>query len=155
MLRRQVLCCYDRRILSYFFFFFQAEDGIRDKLVTGVQTCALPIWAWANQRPWPRPPRSRPGVEQITGDQAFMRAPTDVRTPLSSLYRRIRSPSPHDQARQSTRDLTDVDETGVRHVNFNQGEVGQPHRDKGPKAIAPTALLFGDDPCHNRPPFVI
>src|SRR5690349_22514206 len=28
-----------------FFFFFQAEDGIRDLYVTGVQTCALPIWA--------------------------------------------------------------------------------------------------------------
>src|SRR5205823_10306280 len=27
----------------FFFFFFQAEDGIRDKLVTGVKTCALPI----------------------------------------------------------------------------------------------------------------
>src|SRR5258708_33754866 len=27
------------------FFFFQAEDGIRDDLVTGVQTCALPIYA--------------------------------------------------------------------------------------------------------------
>src|SRR5258708_20212643 len=26
------------------FFFFQAEDGIRDDLVTGVQTCALPIY---------------------------------------------------------------------------------------------------------------
>src|SRR5699024_11938114 len=26
------------------FFFFQAEDGIRDRNVTGVQTCALPIW---------------------------------------------------------------------------------------------------------------
>src|SRR5690349_22769835 len=26
-----------------FFFFFQAEDGIRDLYVTGVQTCALPI----------------------------------------------------------------------------------------------------------------
>src|SRR5438105_10181034 len=26
-----------------FFFFFQAEDGIRDPLVTGVQTCGLPI----------------------------------------------------------------------------------------------------------------
>src|SRR3989440_520056 len=25
-------------------FFFQAEDGIRDLIVTGVQTCALPIW---------------------------------------------------------------------------------------------------------------
>src|SRR5687767_7884638 len=30
-------------LFVYFFFFFQAEDGIRDKLVTGVQTCALPI----------------------------------------------------------------------------------------------------------------
>src|SRR2546427_2706204 len=27
-----------------FLFFFQAEDGIRDLTVTGVQTCALPIW---------------------------------------------------------------------------------------------------------------
>src|SRR5882762_5927340 len=30
--------------LSLFAFFFQAEDGIRDSSVTGVQTCALPIW---------------------------------------------------------------------------------------------------------------
>src|SRR5699024_11906420 len=30
-------------ILVLFFFFFQAEDGIRDRNVTGVQTCALPI----------------------------------------------------------------------------------------------------------------
>src|SRR5215211_8563112 len=29
--------------MSCFFFFFQAEDGIRDHCVTGVQTCALPI----------------------------------------------------------------------------------------------------------------
>src|SRR5256885_9127022 len=28
----------------FFFFFFQAEDGIRDYKVTGVQTCALPIY---------------------------------------------------------------------------------------------------------------
>src|SRR5205823_11593423 len=40
-------------------FFFQAEDGIRDKLVTGVQTCALPIsrsvtWhgSWSGQPCW-------------------------------------------------------------------------------------------------------
>src|SRR2546430_13326658 len=32
----------DLRRLS--FFFFQAEDGIRDLTVTGVQTCALPIY---------------------------------------------------------------------------------------------------------------
>src|SRR2546422_9318250 len=29
--------------VCFFFFFFQAEDGIRDVAVTGVQTCALPI----------------------------------------------------------------------------------------------------------------
>src|SRR6478752_6309808 len=32
------------------FFFFQAEDGIRDVAVTGVQTCALPIWGLAGPR---------------------------------------------------------------------------------------------------------
>src|SRR5204863_5732877 len=31
-------------ILFFLFFFFQAEDGIRDLYVTGVQTCALPIF---------------------------------------------------------------------------------------------------------------
>src|SRR5207245_5375232 len=30
-------------LCHFFFFFFQAEDGIRDATVTGVQTCALPI----------------------------------------------------------------------------------------------------------------
>src|SRR2546430_4030707 len=43
------------------FFFFQAEDGIRDLTVTGVQTCALPIWGAAHrlrrsaQPAWPDP----------------------------------------------------------------------------------------------------
>src|SRR5690554_6984477 len=31
-------------VAMLFFFFFQAEDGIRDADVTGVQTCALPIY---------------------------------------------------------------------------------------------------------------
>src|SRR2546430_5518349 len=31
-------------LVIMFFFFFQAEDGIRDLTVTGVQTCALPIF---------------------------------------------------------------------------------------------------------------
>src|SRR5689334_24263511 len=34
---------YSISYFSSFFFFFQAEDGIRDGTVTGVQTCALPI----------------------------------------------------------------------------------------------------------------
>src|SRR6266498_4267074 len=32
--------------MYFFFFFFQAEDGIRDADVTGVQTCALPIFGF-------------------------------------------------------------------------------------------------------------
>src|SRR5947209_13809518 len=40
------------------FFFFQAEDGIRGMGVTGVQTCALPIW---------RGGRSRAGSEVLGG----------------------------------------------------------------------------------------
>src|SRR6266487_5968369 len=35
--------------LNAFFFFFQAEDGIRDGRVTGVQTCALPIFDASEQ----------------------------------------------------------------------------------------------------------
>jgi len=34
----------DVHAFSSFVFFFQAEDGIRDVAVTGVQTCALPIY---------------------------------------------------------------------------------------------------------------
>src|SRR5207249_7138996 len=37
------LWCWNREEFDLFFFFFQAEDGIRDRNVTGVQTCALPI----------------------------------------------------------------------------------------------------------------
>src|SRR5699024_10511415 len=43
-----LLCCCI--IFLYFFFFFQAEDGIRDRNVTGVQTCALPISSFRNRK---------------------------------------------------------------------------------------------------------
>src|SRR5699024_11313253 len=46
-------------ILSFYivFFFFQAEDGIRDRNVTGVQTCALPIskLQWSTKSALPIP----------------------------------------------------------------------------------------------------
>src|SRR5690606_39636334 len=61
--------CTSVSLLVFLFFFFQAEDGIRDFHVTGVQTCALPIFAlallllaaWAGLVrmgwPWPLPAR--------------------------------------------------------------------------------------------------
>src|SRR5437763_6060156 len=47
----------------FFFFFFQAEDGIRDTSVTGVQTCALPISVHAPV------PRARPDAEGLLARQ--------------------------------------------------------------------------------------
>src|SRR5882762_871545 len=41
---------YQSRQCSVLSFFFQAEDGIRDSSVTGVQTCALPIYARKGRR---------------------------------------------------------------------------------------------------------
>src|SRR5688572_32779504 len=53
-------------MLFIFFFFFQAEDGIRDLTVTGVQTCALPISSrnairskWSARKPPARAARPR------------------------------------------------------------------------------------------------
>src|SRR5699024_12108327 len=40
---RSCVCAHRLICLVPFVFFFQAEDGIRDRNVTGVQTCALPI----------------------------------------------------------------------------------------------------------------
>src|SRR2546425_7347148 len=56
------------------FFFFQAEDGIRDKLVTGVQTCALPISAlvWLKVVVNPAMARVRLAVGLIRADQALL-----------------------------------------------------------------------------------
>src|SRR5688572_33456958 len=51
---------------SVFFFFFQAEDGIRDLTVTGVQTCALPIFL---RRP-ARLPRARHARRAAAGSGA-------------------------------------------------------------------------------------
>src|SRR5690348_17490394 len=50
-------------LYGYPFFFFQAEDGIRDGRVTGVQTCALPIC------PAERNPVPRGAVAEYEGDE--------------------------------------------------------------------------------------
>src|SRR5699024_11391573 len=50
--------------LCFVFFFFQAEDGIRDRNVTGVQTCALPISTWTCTSP-SSPPTSSTANETV------------------------------------------------------------------------------------------
>src|SRR5258708_12759085 len=55
-------------------FFFQAEDGIRYDLVTGVQTCALPISAF---RRILNHPRLGPGLQGLAGRAFILETPID------------------------------------------------------------------------------
>src|SRR3712207_8575116 len=59
------------------YFFFQAEDGIRDIGVTGVQTCALPIWLQLVEHARLEDvPEHRPLAEQGHGRVYVLRPPT-------------------------------------------------------------------------------
>src|SRR2546426_5838905 len=61
-----------------FFFFFQAEDGIRDYKVTGVQTCALPISSLAGG--------SRQVIRVVVDDLAGLASDAIVRPATTRLY---------------------------------------------------------------------
>src|SRR2546429_2629271 len=75
-----------------FFFFFQAEDGIRDVAVTGVQTCALPIsFAYLSCLKWPRRCNTAPA---ISGSATVASSKTSANWPPSSLGTNF----PHDTA---------------------------------------------------------
>src|SRR5437867_7600414 len=58
--------------------FFQAEDGIRDRTVTGVQTCALPIW---------RPRRPPCGNREPGSDPAGSRGAPDTLSRMAGAAR--------------------------------------------------------------------
>src|SRR3712207_8705406 len=71
------------------FFFFQAEDGIRDIGVTGVQTCALPIFNFVIDVI--NTALTRPDIKTFllfTGDKDFIRLVTTLRNRLG---KRVRS----------------------------------------------------------------
>src|SRR2546422_7958664 len=70
-----------------FFFFFQAEDGIRDVAVTGVQTCALPIWPQLDRRVRAHPVHpSAVGVEPGRTSVVRLRAPGSGRDLCAGLH---------------------------------------------------------------------
>src|SRR5436305_787166 len=83
---------------KFFFFFFQAEDGIRDADVTGVQTCALPIFLWQAHAglagvwlaagDWDRARRSfEAGIEVVEQSQSQLNGPDHKITFLARLIR--------------------------------------------------------------------
>src|SRR5207253_4015138 len=61
-----------------FLFFFQAEDGIRDGHVTGVQTCALPICSRLAPVPGRRAPAARPARPRAGQPQSRQREARDA-----------------------------------------------------------------------------
>src|SRR5438876_2014267 len=83
--------------MFFLFFFFQAEDGIRDGRVTGVQTCALPISRHffpvsqiPKSRPIRRPPQPRRNDECI-GEKASEGTVHNSKRLVASLWHPHRS----------------------------------------------------------------
>src|SRR5438552_13093250 len=92
-------------LVCLFVFFFQAEDGIRDDLVTGVQTCALPIC-----RAGAAPLAVAAGTAGFSSPLAESRK---VRTPLPSWPRTSGSlPAPKKIGRASCRERVEISEVG-------------------------------------------
>src|SRR5256886_3170869 len=92
----------------FFFFFFQAEDGIRDLTVTGVQTCALPILSEDEERQYIR--ASIEAVEKATG------------------RRPVGWSGPDFQETQNTPNLLAAD--GIRYVRSEERRVGKECRSR-------------------------
>src|SRR5437588_12945505 len=103
-----------------FFFFFQAEDGIRDHCVTGVQTCALPISGCrvspvrgCSECPWKRtfllpqtPPRGPPRVGLLVSLCARRMHPLSVRSEERRVGKECRSRSSTYKSNKTQEDIT-------------------------------------------------
>ena len=77
--------------LIFFVFFFKEEEGIRDKLVTGVQTCALPIFQYAAKHEY-----SGFFAEEIARRRALRYPPfTKI---INLIFRGKDEPSVHDRS---------------------------------------------------------
>src|SRR2546430_12413938 len=77
--------CPTARFSDIFLFFFQAEDGIRDLTVTGVQTCALPISSGSGRRARaPGGGRGAGSARMPRQGRAVTRAPASRREALSA-----------------------------------------------------------------------
>src|SRR5690606_40062209 len=77
-------------VVIFYFFFFQAEDGIRDFHVTGVQTCALPICVQAASRVMASKASPRPASRTSSRDTVGSSASSRRTTASASLATRCR-----------------------------------------------------------------
>src|SRR3989442_11045685 len=108
------------------FFFFQAEDGIRDADVTGVQTCALPIY----ERPGPERLSVRHRLDLVARVAAAQPAPPHHGAPapkpglpLAADPAHLSSLSVRAPGRRHPRWEPDA---GIPHVRICAGGAGEP-----------------------------
>src|SRR5699024_11849477 len=97
-------------------FFFQAEDGIRDRNVTGVQTCALPILRSPNSRErgagsrwWGTASTTHPPSPARTWESRSGRAPTSPSVPPESSSP---PPTPAEIGRATSRERAEIGQVG-------------------------------------------
>src|SRR2546425_12194447 len=119
----------------FIFFFFQAEDGIRDKLVTGVQTCALPILHIVFAVAW------RPGALDLVSLRAGVRlGGGEVASRRAAPAAAARHPAEHSGARLSPRARARLD---VAVPDPQRGARARGHPDDLHGAgVEPRALLL-------------
>src|SRR5437667_3631436 len=92
-------------VFILFFFFFQAEDGIRDRDVTGVQTCALPIF-WGRARHYSPARRGTkasrvPRRRSSQSPTAAVAAPATISSHANASYpESILTPSPRTRSKK-------------------------------------------------------
>src|SRR5699024_11227948 len=88
--------CITHPAFIFFLFFFQAEDGIRDRNVTGVKTCALPIWGEA--------PLRLPDIDAHTQNGVLQPAGLKIHGGLGEDAADLPAPQVHEIGRASCRD---------------------------------------------------
>ena len=108
-------------IASVLFFFFQAEDGIRDYDVTGVQTCALPISGYSRNMTYPLAWRYRNYViRAFNADKPFDQF---VREQVAGDLLPFKSPAQRDEQVMATAFLTigakTLNESNLEQFNYN------------------------------------
>src|SRR5579871_6339075 len=139
-------------MITYESFFFQAEDGIRDLYVTGVQTCALPIlragvgWLVSTQRGdggWDEAPFTGTGFPKVFYLKYHMYA---LYFPLMALARFASATGPRQSVNGQGRKAPAVTENGKgdRHAFSSEschldGGIYRPQETVRGKALSPRA----------------
>src|SRR5271168_3233427 len=138
-----------------FVFFFQAEDGIRDRTVTGVQTCALPIWIAAQcvRHQHRQRVQSAPEVDRARGHQ-YAKTRADryhrvVRAAKNTSRKTERSTGPLIRMR------TSPNSTSTTQASFTTGAAGASPdttmgTNAGPPRTLPSAFFVASAACRRQ-----